>query len=64
MKKLFFSLIMFLAFSFNSQSQFVPIREGEQSCAQQAWDFGTRWAGYLGLDAYYWTDYYYTENCL
>lgn len=56
-----FSLFLTLGIA---QEVVIKHEEGDGSCEDQAWDFGSRWDGMLGEDAYYWTNHYYINNCL
>lgn len=68
MKKLLLLTVLFTGFSFtNSIAQNAEIiigQEGKDDCFNRAWDFGTDMDGAFGVDAYFWMDAYYTENCL
>jgi len=58
MKKLLVLVVLFAAFSFNSTEAVAEVKK--KSCMELAWDFGT---DYDGHDAYYWTNYYYSQYC-
>lgn len=61
MKKLLAVAVLFTAFSFTSWD--ANAKKKEKSCMELAWDFGTDFDDYEGHNAYYWTNYYYTNFC-
>ncbi|MGB7841302.1 hypothetical protein JRG66_14950 [Salinimicrobium tongyeongense] len=64
MKKLLSIALLTFLFTSNVEAQETLKRADEAACTQEAWDFGTHMAIMYGGTEYFWTNWYYENNCI